>query len=177
MSAYAPDPRPRALVRANVGKGAGVTAGALAAMVVFTAAREGEVRHSYRDPVGVLSYCYGETHGAVEGKTYTHAECVAALTVSARKHAEDAQRCLPAGLPDRSAAMFYDAAYNAGGGRFCRSSIPVLAARGDLRGACVALKTFAITAKGKDCRVRANRCYGVVQRRIDASAECLRGLQ
>jgi lysozyme len=180
VSVYPADPRPRALVRANVGKAAGVSAAALAIMVAFTAPREGEVRHTYVDHMGkggaVLSYCFGETAGAVAGKTYTHAECLAQLKVSALKHAQEVQKCLPPGLPDDMAVSFYDAGYNLGAPRFCSSPMSRLALKGDLRGACDALLLYK-RSNGKDCSHPGSGCRGVWLRRQDEHALCLQGLK
>jgi lysozyme len=159
--------------------GGTVAAGALALMVAFTAPHEGEVRRTYVDMLGKghpLSYCYGETAGAVAGKTYTHSECLEALRVSAMDHAQDVAKCLPAGLPDSTAAAFYDFGYNAGAPTFCRSSMARKAKVDDLRGACAALSLYVFT-NGKDCRIAANRCGGIVRRRMAERELCLEGLR
>ena len=166
--------------RRPVAPAAGVTAGALAIMVAFTAAHEGEVRHTYVDHIGrgePLTYCYGETVGAVAGKTYTHEECLAALHKSALKHAQLVAPCLPAGLPDETAAGFYDIGYNVLGSTsaFCKSSMSRKALAGDLAGACDALLLYN-KSKGVDCGPRKSGCYGVWARRLDEHALCLKGL-
>lgn len=180
MTAYRVDHRPRPLVKANVGKAAGVAAGALAIMVAFTSVREGEVRHTYVDRAGkggsVLTYCYGATAGARLGQTYTHDQCVASLRDQAMKHAGEVQACLPTGLPDETAAAFYDVGYNIGSSGFCRSSIARKAMAGDLAGACRAIGLY-VYSNGKDCRVRSSGCFGVAKRRQDEVALCLRGLR
>lgn len=157
----------------------GVAAGALAIMVSFTAVREGEVRHTYIDKAGkggnVLTYCYGATAGAKLGQTYTHEECVASLQDQALKHAAEVQGCLPTGLPDKTAAAFYDLGYNIGSTNFCKSSISRKAKAGDLIGACKAIGLYSYS-NGKDCRIRSNGCFGVAKRRIDEVSLCLEGL-
>lgn len=161
-------------------RAAGVTAGALAIMVGFTAVREGEVRHTYVDHVGkggaVLTYCYGETAGAVAGKTYTHDECLTQLRASALTHAQEVAKCLPAAMPDASAAAFYDAGYNMGGPTFCKSSMSRDALAGRLPQACDDLLKY-VYANGKDCRLGASNCSGIVKRRQDERALCRQGLQ
>ena len=160
---------------------AGVTAAALAIMVAFTAAHEGEVRHTYVDHIGkggaVLSACYGETSAnvAVAGRTFTHEECLAQLQASAAAHAKDVVKCLPAGLPDSAAAAFYDAGYNLGAPTFCKSSMSRKALAGDLPGACDALLLY-VYSNGKDCRLKASNCAGIVARRKDERTLCLSGL-
>jgi lysozyme len=165
--------------RRPVAPAAGVTAGALAIMVAFTAAHEGEVRQTYVDHIGaggaVLSYCYGETKGAVAGRTYTHEECLAQLQASARTHFQEVAKCLPAGLPDLTAAAFGDGGYNLGSPTFCKSSMSRKALAGDLPGACDAFLLY-VYSNGKDCRLKASNCAGIVNRRRDERALCLSGL-
>jgi lysozyme len=179
VSAYAPDPRPKALVRANVGKGAGVTAGALAVACALIAAHEGEVRHTYVDRLGrggdVLTYCYGSTQGAVAGKTYSHAECTAALLADAQQHAADIAPCLPSRLSDKTSGAMVDFGYNVGATTFCKSSVSRKALSGDLRGACRAIGLYVYT-NGKDCRLKASKCAGIIKRRADEVAVCEGGL-
>lgn len=159
-------------------RGAGVSAVALAAACMFIAAHEGEVRTTYRDLLGKgqpLTYCYGSTAGAVAGRTYTHSECLDALQRDAYAHAREAQAYLPPRLPDRTAAAFYDFAYNVGVDTFARSSVSRKALAGDLVGACRAMALY-VYANGNDCRVAASRCGGIVTRRADEVSLCLKGL-
>jgi lysozyme len=110
----------------RVSPAAGGAAAALALACALIAGREGEVRHTYVDKLGrgqPLTACYGETSGIVAGKTYTHAECMAMLARSAEAHAAEVAKCLPAGLPDPTAAAFYDIGYNMGAPAFCRTAI------------------------------------------------------
>lgn len=173
--------------------GGTVTAAALALAVGLISSHEGEVRRTYVDRLGrgePLTYCYGETAGAVAGRTYTHAECLEALRTSAMAHAQDVARCLPPKLPDATAAAFYDMGYNLGAPLFCRSAIyraPTAkiphptqglawkANHGDLAGACAAISLFTYSA-GKDCRIAANRCSGIVKRRAAERELCDEGL-
>lgn len=173
----AEDKRPA--IQRHAPKVAGVTAGAMAIMLAFTSVREGEVRRTYVDHQGkggaVLSYCYGETKGAIAGATYSHEECLAQLRVSALAHAQEVQACLPAGLPDQTAAAFYDMGYNLGTGAFCKSSMSRKALAGDLPGACDAILKY-VYSNGKDCRLSGSNCGGIVKRRNDERALCLKGL-
>lgn len=157
---------------------AGVSAAALAIMVSFTAVHEGEVRIPYIDSLGrgkPITVCYGSTHNVKVGHVYTHQECLDALKVEGERHAEDVQRCLPGGLPDNTAASLYDFGYNVGATAFCKSSVSKLALAGDTKTACYAMGKF-VWSGGKDCRIKANKCSGIVIRRADEIALCLKGL-
>lgn len=154
----------------------GVSAAVALACAALIVPREGEVRHTYADLNGKLTYCYGSTAGAVAGRTYTHQQCLDALQHDAEGHAAEITRCLPASLPVETRAAFISAGYNMGAPTFCRSSMSRKALRGDLPGACNALGAYVWT-NGKDCRIAANRCSGIVKRR-DAEIElCRKGLK
>lgn len=149
-------------------------------MTTFAAQYEGLATVAYVDHLGrgkPITWCYGETSGDVRvGQKFTPQECRAALQKSAYKHAAAIQPCLPQGLPDKTAAAFYDFGYNLGPQAFCRSSISRKALAGDLRGACRAIGLYVYSA-GKDCRIKANRCGGIPRRRNDEIALCLEGLR
>lgn len=166
---YTPPPKNR------VSPAAGVGAAALALACALIAGHEGEVRHTYADINGKLTYCYGSTAGAIKGHGYTHADCLAALQRDAATHAGEVAACLPAKLPDQTAAAFYSAGYNMGAPVFCRSSMSRKALAGDLKGACNALGLYVFSG-GKDCRIKANKCGGIVARRTDERTLCLKGL-
>lgn len=159
----------------RAGKLAGGAA-ALALAVALIAGREGEVRHTYADINGKLTYCFGSTAGAAAGRTYTHEQCLAALQHDAQGHAAEVAHCLPAALPDQTRAAFISAGYNMGAPTFCRSSMSRKAVAGDLPGACAALSLYVFSG-GKDCRLAASRCGGIVRRRVAERELCEKGLR
>jgi lysozyme len=157
---------PRNPTRAKAGLQ--VSAAALALATALIATHEGEVRHTYRDPVGIATACFGETRGVTWGKTYSHAECLDMLKVSALAHAEGVQACLPQ-LPDETAAAFYDLGYNIGATKFCASGVARKARAGDLKGACADLSKW-VYAGGRVLP-------GLVKRRKAERELCERGLR
>jgi lysozyme len=167
------------LVKANVGKVAGFSAAALAVACALIASHEGEVRRTYVDRLGKgspLTYCYGSTQGAVEGRTYNHAECLAALETDAKRHAKDIAPCLPPGLPPKTAGAFIDFGYNVGATTFCKSSVSRKALAGDLHGACRSIGLY-VYSNGKDCWLKTSRCGGIPRRRADEITLCQEGLR
>lgn len=116
-----------------------VGAAAAAGLLAFVPTQEGTVLHTYRDPVGVLTYCTGATEDAVWGKTYTPAECKAQLDVDLAKHAEGVMACMHVPLTDGQRIAFVDIAYNVGTAGFCGSSIARKTNSGDKVGGCNAL--------------------------------------
>lgn len=154
----------------------GVAAAVILACGALIAPHEGEVRHTYADINGKLTYCYGSTAGAVAGRTYTHQQCLDALQADAARHAADVTRCLPADLPTPTEAAFFSLAYNTGAPTFCRSSVSRKALAHDLAGACAAIGAY-VWSGGKDCRIAANRCSGIVKRRAAEIELCRKGLK
>lgn len=162
----------------QIERGAGISAAALALACALIATFEGEVRTTYVDRLGrgqPLTYCFGSTIGAEAGRTYSAEECQQALYRDGRSHATAILPHLPPGLPDQTAAAFYDFGYNVGAATFAKSSVSRKAKAGDLAGACRAMALYVYTA-GKDCRLAASRCSGIVKRRAAEVSLCLKGL-
>lgn len=162
-------------------KAAGVTAGALALACAMIASFEGLESTTYVDKLGKgqpLTACYGSTIGVVWGRTYSDEECRQMLLRDARQHAEAIRPYLPPYLPDKTAAAFYDFGYNlfGSGPEFAKTSVSRKALAGDLPGACRAMGLY-VYANKKDCRIKANRCGGIIRRRAAEVSLCLEGLQ
>ncbi len=144
--------------------------------VTVTHVRGAEHRTAYRDVVGVLTICDGDTHNVVPGQVATRAECTDRLERQLIAHTEPVLRCVPAlGRPERSNQLVaaVSLAYNigpgrVGGGGFCGSTAARLFNAGRWREGCDAL-------------VRHNRAggrvlAGLTARRNRERAICLRGL-
>lgn len=117
-----------------------IGAAAVAALYVIVPQFEGTIYPTYRDPVGVLTYCTGATENAIWGKVYTPAECKAQLDRDLAKHAEGISKCVNMDkLTNGQKVAFVDAAYNIGTSAFCGSSMARKANAGDMQGACDAL--------------------------------------
>jgi lysozyme len=128
---------------------------------------EGRELVPYRDIVGVLTWCDGETRGKAK-PVYTHAECDRITEAAAAEFELAIRPCLPDDLPVKTRAAFISAAYNIGSGAFCRSSMSRRALAGDLRGACNALMMWT-KAGGREVR-------GLVNRRTAERKLCLEAL-
>lgn len=101
-----------------------VGAVAAAALYALVPAQEGTVYKTYRDPVGVFTYCTGATEDAIWGKTYTPAECKAQLDKDLARHAEGISKCVDMDkLTPGQRVAYVDFAYNAGVSAFCGSSM------------------------------------------------------
>lgn len=142
---------------------AGLSAAAIAIAAPFVASFEGEKLDPYLDVGGVLTVCYGETHG-VENRRHTHEECRAMLADSLASHGRDIGACMPADLPDHVQAAMLSFGYNAGVKNFCGSTMSRKLLTGDIPGACAELDRWVFVA-GKDCRIASSNCRGIVERR------------
>lgn len=98
-----------------------VGAAAAAGLLAFIPTQEGTKLTTYRDPVGVLTYCTGATENAIWGKTYTIAQCQAQLDADLSKHAEGVMDCMHVPLSVGQRIAFVDVAYNVGVYAFCNS--------------------------------------------------------
>lgn len=149
---------PRQKLAAQIGAGAA----ALAAAVVMQ--HEGLRLHAYRDPVGVLTACWGHTGVDVQpGQRYTRQQCRELLEADLARHAE-ALACIRQPLTDGQKAAFVSFAYNVGPRAFCDSTLAQKANAGDMPGACAELSKW-VYAKGQ-------RLPGLVARRAAERAMC-----
>lgn len=143
---------------------ASIGASAAAIVTAFVAQHEGLRLWAYRDPVGVLTACYGHTGPDVQpGQTYTPARCRELLERDLARHAQ-ALACIHRPLTDGQKAAFVSFAYNVGPRAFCESTLAKKANAGDMAGACAELSKW-VYAKGQ-------RLPGLVARRAAERAMC-----
>lgn len=99
---------------------------------------EGIYTRVYKDPVGIDTYCIGETQGADRSREYRLAECMAKLSASMTEAVVKVDRCQP-GLPFGVLVAFSDAVYNLGPTIACdptNSTAARLLAAKDYKAAC-----------------------------------------
>ena len=144
---------------------------AAALLYALVPAHEGEVLSTYKDPVGILTVCYGDTDPAmaIPGVTYTREECRQSLERQLYAHAEPVLACTPVldGHPEQLAAAV-SLAYNIGSSNYCKSTVARRFNAGDWAGACAAFGMWT-KAKGKVLP-------GLVRRRADEAALCEKNL-
>lgn len=137
----------------------------LTAATAVIAAFEGLRTKPYRDPVGVMTVCYGET--SAQMRTYTPDECAQLLRERiARDYAPAVFECVPSLMraPDAAVAAI-SFAYNVGVGAFCKSTMANKMRIGDIRGGCDEFKRW-VYAGGRQLpglvkrrEVEADLCY------------------
>jgi lysozyme len=148
-------------VRAKAGAGLGaLIAAACLVAAPLTQRWEGYRARVYNDPAHIKSYCYGETTNVNPMAVYTKGQCGDLLRARmAKDYAPQVARCLPTITSNRFAfGALIDASYNTGWYPVCNGFAGWYTTARDRRsGRIVQLK-------------------GLVNRRLDERATCLRGV-
>lgn len=139
------------------------------AVMAFVQPWEGRKLVAYRDVVGKLTICDGDTKDVRAGQKATNAKCDERLVKQLIEHEDGMNKCLHVAVPDKVRLAFLDFTYNEGVGAFCRSTLARLANAGDLRGACYQLRNWT-TAGGEEYD-------GLVRRRDAELKRCLEGVE
>jgi lysozyme len=139
---------------------------AVALAVSILVGVEGLSTKPYEDSGGVWTICYGQTGKDVTAKTpeASKEKCFGMLNTEAADTAERITPFLPAILNSNQLAALISFCYNVGV-QACRDSTMFkLINQGKME---LVPAQFArwVFVKGKDCRVRKNNCYGLVERR------------
>lgn len=120
------------------------------------------------DPIGVPTYCYGETLNLPPvGTVFSKAECRAKLEARLPQYEKGMAKCItyPELVGDHAWIAFISFTYNVGVGAFCGSTLVKKLNAGDLKGACNELPRWN-KAGGKVLP-------GLVKRRADEQKLCL----
>ncbi len=160
--------RPNRIKTTTALGGAAAGCGAIALCLSIIMPWEGKRNDPYRDIVGVLTVCYGETQGPM--RRYSDAECSDMLRRRVeRDYAAPVLRCVPgfATRPEPYAASI-SLAYNIGAKAFCGSTAARRFNAGDWRGGCNA---FLMWSKAGGRVVS-----GLVNRRRAEQGVCLKGV-
>lgn len=148
---------------------------AAAALVAFTAPREGVSLTPYSDHLanGLATVCYGETN--VQMRRYTLPECKQMLGDSLAGYADKVRSLTPGfdSLTDGQKVAAVDFAYNAGVGNYERSTLRRMYIAKNFPAACDQYLQWRFVAGGtRDCFDPANKCSGIAERRRAARAVC-----
>lgn len=154
---------------------AAVAALAMAALIPSLQSHEGLSLEAYQDVAGVFTVCYGKAY-VKPGTRKTQYECDAMLQSDAYAYMRpvyDAMKYQPDPLVLAAHTSF---AYNIGIAAYKRSQTLAKTNSGDVVGGCKAMMNW-YTSGGKDCRIKANKCGGLITRRTDEVNLCLLGAQ
>ncbi len=130
---------------------------------------EGRRLVDYMDRIPVKptpTACYGHTATAKVGKVRTIAECDAQLRSDLTQvYGPAVLSAIKVEVTQGQFDAMTDFAYNLGIGNFQRSTLLRKVNSSDFTGAALEFEKWHM-AGGKDCRIRANGCYGIVDRRL-----------
>lgn len=158
---------------------------ALSIAAVPLVASEGWVLKGYEDPVHkakVPTACAGVTEGVVLGRAYTEDQCLQMQAAAMVKTATPILACVPDSFPVTGGAYLKtmsDTSFNIGSAGFRQSSMCRKMLAGDYLGACDAILLYdkvRVNGVFKSCHDRANNCYGVIVRRNEQRAQCVKAL-
>lgn len=141
--------------------GAGVVAALIPMLVMF----EGGVFGTYKDPIGILTSCYGHTGPELRmGQKFTKAQCEEQLYADVLKHADDID-CIKSPTTIGQKVAYISFGFNVGKQKLCGSTLVKKANAGDKLGSCNELSRWTLAA-GKELP-------GLVTRRKIERAVCL----
>ena len=130
---------------------------------------EGLKLRTYKDIVGIPTFCYGETKGAKMGQTFTKAQCDELLLRRLDEFAGKVEHCIKRPMSDRTLVAFTSFSYNVGSGGACGSTAFRLYNAGDREGGCRALGAWN--------KAGGRVIPGLTKRRARETALCLEGLK
>lgn len=148
------------------------TASAIA--VAIAAPAEGLRNYVYTDPVGIPTYCFGETKNPIPGKFYSTETCKLLLNSRMLEAVAIVERCVP-DAPVSVLGAFGSAVYNMGPTIACntlQSTAARLLRAGQYAQACDQLPNWV---KARKLGVLIT-LPGLVKRRAVERDECLKGL-
>lgn len=157
---------------------AGATTAVALAVTALIQPWEGRSLVAYRDIVGVLTICDGDTQHIRPGMRVTPEECDRRTwTRVQRDYLAPLEKCIPgfASKPKSWQAASISAAWNIGVAAICKSTAARLAIAGDLRGSCLALTAF-IKAGGRTVDGLVKRRGMGDTHRIGEAELCVSGL-
>lgn len=136
---------------------------------------EGKVNKGYKDPVGVVTACYGHTMTATLGKTYTDEECFELLAKDLVPVFNAIKRYVKVPISDEIEAALASFIFNVGIGNFRNSTLLKELNKGNYESACAQLSLwFKATERSTGKKVILK---GLIKRRADERKLCEAGIQ
>jgi lysozyme len=153
----------------------GLIGAAMLIAVPFIVEKEGESLKAYRDVAGVWTICHGETLGVKKGDVKTKEACRQMTQTRTGQFMANVAKEIKVTVSPETLAAHTSFAYNIGVNGYRTSQALKLTNQNKVRSGCAAMMNW-YTAGGKDCRVKANNCYGLITRRMSERDLCLKGL-
>jgi lysozyme len=143
--------------------------GSLLSGAVLIAIHEGEIHHTYLDPVGISTACFGHTGRDVKlGMVFSRDQCLMLLATDLEKFNKALGKLAPA-LTEGEHIAYLSFIYNVGTKAFSTSTLRKKFLNGERAAACDELLRW-VYAKGR-------RLPGLVKRRSNERRFCMRDLQ
>jgi lysozyme len=79
--------------------------------------------HSFSDPVGIWTICYGETKGVRQGDYKTDEECLGSLAEELTEHHKKMMLYIKTPISVKEEAAYLSFTYNVGVGAFSKSTL------------------------------------------------------
>lgn len=149
-----------------------VAAGFMPVLLALVMFFEGCELEAYQDQAGVWTICYGHTSGVKRGDVATKAQCVEWLKQDLQYAIGVVDRNLKADVGWLCKVANVDFVVQMGGGRYVRSTLLARFNAGDRYGAPDEFLRWVYIG-GKDCRIAANKCGGIVTRQQVRRELCL----
>jgi lysozyme len=149
----------------------GVAGLVIAVAALGAASFEGNRSHAYRDSGGQWTICEGHSRGVMAGDVATPGQCAEYKRSDRLRANAELDRCTSAQLTPNQRDAFVSVVQNIGGTAFCNSTIARKINGHDIRGACWSIGLYMSVA-GRDCRIKANNCAGIVKRRMAEMDQC-----
>ena len=111
-------------------------AGWCAIAVTMVGGFEGLRQVVYLDPVGIKTWCFGETKGKPPTRRVSIEDCQAMLAASLQLASHAVDDCIRVPLPDYRRAAVVSFTYNVGRDAMCGSTLARKLNAGDIEGGC-----------------------------------------
>jgi len=104
--------------------------------------------------------------------TTTPQKAIARALWHIQKSESGIKRCITAPLTQGEYDILVQFSYQYGESRTCKSGMVKNVNAGNYAAACEVYREYVFVA-GRDCRIRANKCYGVITRNEERYAACI----
>lgn len=146
-------------------------AGLSATALIMIAMHEGFSPTPYKDTGGVVTNGFGNATLHPD-RAVSVIDALVDLQFNTQIVGKGVHKCVTYPMTQGQYDAYVSFAYNVGVGAFCKSTMAKFANVGDKVASCNQFDRWVYVA-GKDCRIKANNCAGIVKRRAEEKALCL----